>query len=142
MKSKLNIPKLVWKLVLIWEYFSHQFSIQHLLKNRSWLKTEAKERNKSLTQSELDYKHASVEEFRENLFLYCGISLSVFKLSVRTQAAFWFMLFNWIECNNYSITIDLKKRKVLAKYYSWSDDPDSRSVHKRLKFEQRNEIKV
>ena len=51
-----------------------------------------------------------------------------FKFSVRTQAAFWFMLFNWIECNNYSITIGPKKRKILAAYYSRSDDPDSRSV--------------
>jgi len=38
------------------------------------------------------------------------------------------MLFNWIECNNYSITIGLKKRKILAKYYSRSSDPNSRSV--------------
>ena len=64
-------------------------------------KIRAKERNKSLTQDNLDSKNASVEEFRENLFLYCGINLSGFKLSVRTQAAFWFMLFNWIGCNNY-----------------------------------------
>ena len=86
------------------------------------------ERNKGLTQNNLDSRNASVEEFRENLFLYCGINLSVFKLSVRTQAAFWFMLFNWIECNNYSITIGPQKRKILAEYYSRSDDPDSRSV--------------
>jgi hypothetical protein len=38
------------------------------------------------------------------------------------------MLFNWIECNNYSITIGPKKRKILAKYYSRSNDPNSRSV--------------
>ena len=88
----------------------------------------ANERNKSLTQNNLDSRNDSVEEFRENLFLYCGINLSVFKLSVRTQAAFWFMLFNWIECNNYSITIGPQKRKILAAYYSRSDDPDSRSV--------------
>jgi len=54
--------------------------------------------------------------------------LSVFKLSTQTQAAFWFMLFNWIECNNYSITIGPQKRKILADYYSRSDDPNSRSV--------------
>ena len=54
--------------------------------------------------------------------------ISVFKLSIRTQAAFWFMLFNWIECNNYSITIGPQKRKILADYYSRSDDLDSRSV--------------
>ena len=88
----------------------------------------ANERNKSLTQNNLDSRNTSVEEFRENLFLYCGINLSVFKLSVRTQAAFWFMLFNWIECNNYSITIGPQKRKILADYYSRSNDPDSRSV--------------
>ena len=91
-------------------------------------KNRAKERNKSRTQNELDYKSASVEEFRENLFLYCGISLNIFHLSSQTQAAFWFMLFNWIECNNYSITIGPQKRKVLAKYYSRSSDPNSRSV--------------
>ena len=38
-------------------------------------KTRAKERNRSLTQGDLDYKNANIEEFRENLFLYCGISL-------------------------------------------------------------------
>tara|TARA_B110000046_G_scaffold62583_1_gene70120 strand:- start:2523 stop:3350 length:828 start_codon:yes stop_codon:yes gene_type:complete len=91
-------------------------------------KSRAKGRNKSLTQTDLDYKHASVEEFRENLFLYCGISLNIFNLSSQTQAAFWFMLFNWIECNNYSITIGPPKRKILAKYYSRSSDPNSRSV--------------
>ena len=63
-----------------------------------------------------------------DLFLYCGINLRIFKLPVQTQAAFWFMLFNWIECNNYSITIGPEKRKTLAEYYSRSDDPSSRSV--------------
>ena len=91
-------------------------------------RTRTNERNKSLTQDNLDSRNASVEEFRENLFLYCGINLSVFKLSTQTQAAFWFMLFNWIECNNYSITIGPQKRKILADYYSRSDDPNSRSV--------------
>lgn len=91
-------------------------------------KNRAKERNKSLTQNQLDYKNVSIEEFRENLFLYCGISLNIFNLSSQTQAAFWFMLFNWIECNNYSITIGPEKRKILAKYYSRSSDPNSRSV--------------
>ena len=91
-------------------------------------KTRAKERSKSLTQGDLDYKNASIEEFRENLFLYCGISLNIFKLSSQTQAAFLFMLFNWIKCNNYSITIGPKKRKILTKYYSRSNDPSSRSV--------------
>lgn len=38
------------------------------------------------------------------------------------------MLFNWIECNNYSITIGPQRRKTLAEYYSRSDDPNSRSV--------------
>ena len=91
-------------------------------------KSRAKERNKILTQNQLDYKNASIEEFRENLFLYCGISLNIFNVSSQTQAAFWFMLFNWIECNNYSITIGPEKRKILAKYYSRSSDPNSRSV--------------
>lgn len=35
---------------------------------------------------------------------------------------------NWIECNNYSITIGPEKRKILAKHYSRSDDPNSRAV--------------
>lgn len=88
-------------------------------------KTREKGRNQGV---DLDYKNASIQEFRENLFLYCGISLNIFKLSSQAQAAFWFMLFNWIECNNYSITIGPKKRKILAKYYSRSTDPNSRSV--------------
>ena len=53
-------------------------------------KNRAKERNKSLTQNQLDYKNASVEEFRENLFLYCGISLNIFNLSSQTQVATMF----------------------------------------------------
>jgi hypothetical protein len=39
-----------------------------------------------------------------------------------------YVLNNWIECNNYSITIGPEKRRTLAKYYSRSDDPNSRSV--------------
>mgnify|MGYP006879040956 CR=1 FL=1 len=78
-------------------------------------KNRAKERNKSLTQNQLDYKNASIEEFRENLFLYCGISLNIFNLSSQTQAAFWFMLFNWIECNNYSINYLTQKKKNISK---------------------------
>jgi len=34
-------------------------------------------RNKSIMQFELDERARSVEEFRENLFLYCGVNLSV-----------------------------------------------------------------
>ena len=56
------------------------------------------------------------------------MNLSIFKLLTQTQAAFWFMLFNWIECNNYSITIGTERRKILAEYYSRSNDPNSRSV--------------
>ena len=37
-------------------------------------KNRTKARNKSITQSRLDDKSASIEEFRENLFLYCGIN--------------------------------------------------------------------
>lgn len=56
------------------------------------------------------------------------MNLNIFKLPIQTQAAFWFMLFNWIECNNYSITIGPERRKILASYYSRSNDPNSRSV--------------
>lgn len=38
------------------------------------------------------------------------------------------ILSNWIECNNYSITIGSEKRKQLAEYYSLSDDLNSRSI--------------
>ncbi len=54
----------------------------------------ANERNKSLTQYQLDYGKSNIEKFREDLFLYCGINLSIFKLPIQSQAAFWFMLFN------------------------------------------------
>lgn len=47
-------------------------------------------------------------------FLYCGMSLSIFTLPTQTQAAFWFMLFNCVECNDYLITIGPEKRKLLA----------------------------
>jgi hypothetical protein len=57
-------------------------------------KLRANERNRSLTPGYLNSRNDSVEEFRERLFLYCRINLSIFKLSTKTQAAFWFMLFN------------------------------------------------
>ena len=57
-------------------------------------KRRGTQRNKSIMQSELDARDRSVEEFRENLFLYCVVNLSTFNLPVQTQAAFWFMLFN------------------------------------------------
>jgi len=41
-------------------------------------KRRGTERNKSIMQSELD----EIEEFWENLFLYCGVNLSIFKLPV------------------------------------------------------------
>jgi len=56
------------------------------------------------------------------------MNLSIFKLTIHTQASFWFILFNWIECNNYSITIGPERRKILAEYYSRSNDPNSRSA--------------
>jgi len=39
---------------------------------------------------------------------------SVFKLPTQTQAAFWFMLFNRIECNNYSIINRARKKKNIS----------------------------
>ena len=91
-------------------------------------KLKKSQRNKNIMNSELALKDESIREFREQIFLHCGINLSIFKLPAQTQAAFWFMLFNWIECNNYSITIGPKRRKILCEYYSKSNDPDSRSV--------------
>jgi hypothetical protein len=44
-------------------------------------KVRANERNKSLTQGDLDYKNASIEEFRENLFLYRTFPLFVYQTS-------------------------------------------------------------
>jgi hypothetical protein len=43
----------------------------------------ANEQNKSLTQNNLDSRNDSVEEFRENLFLYCGINLFIRKIQHR-----------------------------------------------------------
>ena len=91
-------------------------------------KVKKSQRNKSITSSQLALKNRNIEEFREQIFLHCGMNLNIFKLPAQTQAAFWFMLFNWIECNNYSITIGPERRKILADYYSRSNDPDSRAV--------------
>ena len=91
-------------------------------------KVKKSQRNKNITSSQLDVKNKNIEEFREQIFLHCGMNLNIFKLPAQTQAAFWFMLFNWIEYNNYSITIGPERRKILANYYSRSDDPDSRAV--------------
>ena len=33
-------------------------------------------------------KDTHIREFRESLFVYCGISLNIFKLPFQTQAAF------------------------------------------------------
>ena len=75
-------------------------------------KVKKSQRNKRITSSQLTSKNKNIEEFREQIFLHCGMNLNIFKLPAQTQAAFWFMLFNWIECNN----------------YSRSNDPDSRAV--------------
>jgi hypothetical protein len=91
-------------------------------------KVKKSQRNKRITSSQLTSKNKNIEEFREQIFLHCGMNLNIFKLPAQTQAAFWFMLFNWIECNNYSITIGPERRKILADYYSRSNDPNSRSV--------------
>ena len=45
-------------------------------------------------------KEEEINPFREQLFVPCGMNLNVFRLPSQTQAAFWFMLFNWIECSN------------------------------------------
>ena len=86
-------------------------------------KIKKTQRDKTITAYALSLKEPEINQFREQLFLHCGMSLSIFKLL--TQTAFWFMLFNWIECNKYSITIGPEKRKLLAQYYSRSNDPDS-----------------
>lgn len=91
-------------------------------------KAKKTQRNKHMSTSTLEAKEMNVAEFREKLFLHCGISLNIFNLPLPTQGAFWFMLFNWIECNNYSITICPAKRKILAQYYSKSMNGESRSV--------------
>ena len=54
------------------------------------------QRNKSITSSQLTSKNKNIEEFREQIFLHCGMNLNIFKLPVQTQAAFWFIQFNWI----------------------------------------------
>jgi hypothetical protein len=66
-------------------------------------KRRANERSKSITQSKLDERKHNIEKFREDLFLYCGMNLSILKPPTQTQAAFWSMLFNWLECNNYPV---------------------------------------
>ena len=91
-------------------------------------KIKKSQRNKNVTNYELNAKERDINEFREQIFVHCGMNLSIFKLPTYTQAAFWFLLFNWIECNNYSITLGPERRKILAEYYSRSNDPNSRSV--------------
>ena len=57
------------------------------------LNVKKKSEIKSLTQAELDERYSSIQRFKENLFLYCGINLSILKLATQTQGPFWFMLF-------------------------------------------------
>lgn len=58
-------------------------------------KVKKSQRNKSITSSQLALKNRNIEEFREQIFLHCGMNLNIFKLPAQTQAAFWFMLFNY-----------------------------------------------
>jgi len=46
------------------------------------------QRNKSITSSQLALKNRNIEEFREQIFLHCGMNLNIFKLPTQTQAAF------------------------------------------------------
>ena len=59
-------------------------------------KIKKTQRDKSITAYTLNLKEQGINQFREQFFVYCGMSLSIFKLPTQTQAAFWFMLFNWI----------------------------------------------
>jgi len=59
-------------------------------------KIKKTQRDKSITAYTLNLKEQGINQFREQFFVYCGTSLSTFKLPTQTQAAFWFMLFNWI----------------------------------------------
>ena len=56
-------------------------------------KVKKSQRNKRITSSQLTSKNKNIEEFREQIFLHCGMNLNIFKLPAQTQAAFWFMLF-------------------------------------------------
>ena len=38
------------------------------------------QRNKSITSSQLALKNRNIEEFREQIFLHCGMNLNIFKL--------------------------------------------------------------
>jgi len=127
---KLSYEEVMRKGIPFLQIFPQMFQENNIAETFKIKKTQ---RDKTISAYTLCVKEEEIQQFREKIFVHCGMSLSIFKLPTQTQAAFWFMLFNWIECNNYSITIGPEKRKLLAKYYSRSSDPDSRSVQNILR---------
>jgi len=127
---KLSYEEILRKGIPFLQVFPQMFQETNIAETFKIKKTQ---RNKTITTYALSVKEQEINQFREQLFLHCDVSLSIFKLPTQAQAAFWFMLFNWLECNNYSITIGPEKRNLLAQYYSRSNDPDSRLVQNILR---------
>jgi hypothetical protein len=44
------------------------------------------QQNKNISNSYLSEQDKTIEEFRKQLFIHCGINLSTFKLPAQTQA--------------------------------------------------------
>ena len=107
---KVSYGEIIRKGIPFLQIFPQIFQERNIAETFKIKKTQ---RNKRIKAYSLIAREEEINQFREQLFLHCGMKLSIFKLPTQTQAAFWFMLFNWIKCNNYSITIGPEKRKLL-----------------------------
>ena len=56
-----------------------------------------------------------MQNFKRSLLLTWGVNFKIFDLPAPTQSAFWFMLFHWIDCNRYTITITPNDEKTCIK---------------------------
>ena len=91
---KLSYEEVMRKGIPFLQIFPQMFQENNIAET---FKIKKIQRNKTITAYTLSVKEEEINQFRENLFVHCGMSLSIFKLPTQTQAAFWFMLFNWID---------------------------------------------
>ena len=50
-------------------------------------KVKKSQRNKSITSSQLALKNRNIEEFREQIFLHCGMNLNIFNVPTQTPSS-------------------------------------------------------
>ena len=87
---------------------------------------ESTEKSGRRKQSTTDF--LKMQNIKRSLLLTCGINFKIFDLPAPTQAVFWFMLFHWTDCNNYSIPITSERRKELQTRFSQKKAKDTSKI--------------